>query len=368
MKTQKLKRMMSLFLAALICVTTLVGFGTTAYAAEETDEVCLVSFPRDGDANYGGEWGHGSFNFMNGWFAQTSRYTTVRAMGSYDGNICYCIEPGVPQESGDRYTKKGENFWDNYPSSYNHTISPDDIKLFIGRIFQYGYTGTISTSWRSQNEGGDKLAHAVATQLLVWETIVGERDADFNKVGTGGKDAICDQVSTGQIQLFWLCFHNFSERRDQLRQLDRFSDLILRHAEELSYDFSRVVPLAIVAKGFNCRISLSTAVSCIQQRFIRLAAFDNGQILPPQKICCNRNADGALVVDGHDRCGNIRPARQLCRRCAVMPGQDFKFIRSCNGTHQNPLIQTILLQFFRKGFQLGVGVGMKANVSGIERV
>lgn len=134
MKTQKLKRMMSLFLAALICVTTLVGFGTTAYAAEETDEVCLVSFPRDGDANYGGEWGHGSFNFMNGWFAQTSRYTTVRAMGSYDGNICYCIEPGVPQESGDRYTKKGENFWDNYPSSYNHTISPDDIKLFTVRI------------------------------------------------------------------------------------------------------------------------------------------------------------------------------------------------------------------------------------------
>lgn len=196
MKTQKIKKCMSLFLAALMCVTTLFGIGTTAYAAEETDEVCLVSFPRDGDANYGGEWGHGSFNFMNGWSSGSSRYTTVRAMGSYDGNICYCIEPGVPQESGDRFTKKGENFWDNYPSSYNHTISPDDIKLFIGRIFQYGYTGTISTSWRSQNEGGDKLAHTVATQLLVWETVVGERDADFNKVGTGGKSAICDQIST----------------------------------------------------------------------------------------------------------------------------------------------------------------------------
>ena len=196
MKTQKIKKCMSLFLAALMCVTTLFGVGTTAYAAEETDEVCLVSFPRDGDINYGGEWGHGSFNFMNGWSSGSSRYTTVRAMGSYDGNICYCIEPGVPQDSGDRFTKKGENFWDNYPSSYNHTISPDDIKLFIGRIFQYGYTGTISTSWRSQNEGGDKLAHAVATQLLVWETVVGERDADFNKVGTGGKDAICDQIST----------------------------------------------------------------------------------------------------------------------------------------------------------------------------
>ncbi len=195
MKTQKIKKVMSLFLAALMCVTTLAGFETTAYAAEETDEVYLISFPRDGDANYDGEWGHDSFNFMNGWFSGTSRYTTVRAMGSYEGNICYCIEPGVPQNTGDRFTKKGEDFWDNYPSSYNQTISPDDIKLFIGRIFQYGYTGTISTSWRSQNEGGDKLAHAVATQLLVWETVVGERDVDFNKVSTGNKDAILDEIS-----------------------------------------------------------------------------------------------------------------------------------------------------------------------------
>lgn len=155
-----------------------------------------MSFPRDGDANYGGEWGHGSHEFMNGWSTDTSRYTSVYAMGSYNGNICYCIEPGVPLKTGDRFTKKGENFWDNYPSSYNKTISPHDIKLFIGRIMQYGYTRTISTSWRSQNEGGDKLAHAVATQFLIWETVVGERDADFNKVSTGGKDAILDQIST----------------------------------------------------------------------------------------------------------------------------------------------------------------------------
>lgn len=196
MKTQKFKRTLSLFLAMLMCVTTLFGMGTTAFAAEETDEVYLISYPRDGDANYGGEWGHNSLSFMNGWSTATSRFTTIRAMGSYEGNICYCIEPGVPQQTGNTFTKKGEDFWDEYPSSYNSTISPDDIKLFIGRIFQYGYTGTISTSWRSQNEGGDKLVNAVATQLLIWETVVGERDADFNKVGTGGKSAIVEQIST----------------------------------------------------------------------------------------------------------------------------------------------------------------------------
>lgn len=94
------------------------------------------------------------------------------------------------------FTNRDENFWDNYPSELNNTISPDEIKTFIGRILQYGYTGQISLNWRSQNEGGDKLAYAVATQLMIWETIVGERDSNFNKVDTGSYDAVLDSVST----------------------------------------------------------------------------------------------------------------------------------------------------------------------------
>lgn len=48
----------------------------------------------------------------------------------------------------------------------------------IGRILQYGYRGGISTSWKSQNESdANCIAHAYATQILIWETIVGERDA-----------------------------------------------------------------------------------------------------------------------------------------------------------------------------------------------
>ena len=76
MKIKKPKRIMSLFLAALMCVTSLVGIGTTAYAAEETDDVYLVSFPRDGDSNYNAEWGHSNLSLMNGWKTGTSRYTT----------------------------------------------------------------------------------------------------------------------------------------------------------------------------------------------------------------------------------------------------------------------------------------------------
>lgn len=197
MKSGIFKRGMTMLLALVLCLSTFAGLGTTAFAADTTDEVYLVSFPREGDESYNGEWGHGSYQFKNGWKSGTSRFTTVRAMGSYEGNICYCIEPGVPQNTGDSYIKKGENFWSAYPGDYNDVISPDDIKQFIGRIMQYGYSGTITASWRSQNEGGDKLAQAVATQFLIWETVVGERDSDFQKVGTGGKDAVLNQLGSG---------------------------------------------------------------------------------------------------------------------------------------------------------------------------
>ena len=197
MKTSFLRKGASFFMAILMCFTAFLGIGaTTAYAAGEQATVYLVSFPRDGDANYGGAWGTDSLTLMNGWKIFASDVVTLRAMNSYEGNICYCIEVGVSQHTGDVFTSRGEDYWDNYPSDYNSTISPDEIKTFIGRILQYGYTGPISTSWRSQDASGDTLAHALATQYLIWETVVGERDSNFDKVGTGGYNAVVDKVST----------------------------------------------------------------------------------------------------------------------------------------------------------------------------
>ena len=65
-------------------------------------------------------------------------------------------------------TSQDESYWENYPASSNVTISPDTVKVLLGRIMQYGYQGNISVSWRSQDpSGADALSHAVATQLLV---------------------------------------------------------------------------------------------------------------------------------------------------------------------------------------------------------
>ena len=88
MKKNLFKRGMAGLLSLVMCLTALVGIGTTtAYAAGERAEVYLVSFPRSGDANidYSGTWGHPNLRYMNGWHSGESKYTTIRAMHSYDG-------------------------------------------------------------------------------------------------------------------------------------------------------------------------------------------------------------------------------------------------------------------------------------------
>lgn len=197
MISKKFQKVLSLFLAMIVICLSLFSVGTlSSYAAVgEKADVYIVEFPRSGEANRSG-WGHEALQYMNGWnTGGATDKLMLRAIGSYTGQICYCIEPGTGQHTGDTFTQKDESFWNNFPSEYNKTIDSDSIKLFIGRIIQYGYTGNVSTEWRTQNpEGADNLAHAIATQLLIWETIVGERDYDFNHIDTGSCNRITQSI------------------------------------------------------------------------------------------------------------------------------------------------------------------------------
>lgn len=180
MKT-KMKRSLSLFLAVILCLSSFMGIGVTAFAAEKRD-VYLIDLPRGKEPNKSG-WGHPALELMNGWSTFDTDYVTVKALGDYEGNSCYCIEPGVPLYTGDSLSKEAESFWDNYPTKYNKSIDPIDIKIFIGRIMQYGYTGKNSVDWISTNSSGaGDCANHLATQLLIWETVIGERDENFNKI------------------------------------------------------------------------------------------------------------------------------------------------------------------------------------------
>ena len=191
------RRSISGLLALLICFTAILGSGVTAFAAASTGETAdsySVAFPRDGDANldYSGTWGHDELHYMNGWTSGEATWmTTLHTIGSFDGPACYCIEPGVPRNLYRSYESYGEDYWDTFPAEYNRTIDGRTMKTLLGRIMQYGYQGNLSLDWRSQNDAdADKLAHMMATQVLVWETVVGERNADFEHVDPGSADAV----------------------------------------------------------------------------------------------------------------------------------------------------------------------------------
>ena len=192
----KIKRAVSFVMATVLSLSAFMSIGTsTAFAASgEKTKVYMVDFPRDGDANYDGVWGHSNLTLKIGWHTGSSTHTNLKAIGSYSGNIAYCIEPGVSLSSGQSMNKYDENYFNNITA--NGVISGDEIRLFIGRILQYGYRGTISTSWRSQNESAaNSIAHAYATQLLIWETVVGERDANFNHKAASGCSNVKDVIN-----------------------------------------------------------------------------------------------------------------------------------------------------------------------------
>lgn len=138
----KTKRYISLFLTLVFCFSLL---GTLPAFAATTVQAYMVNYPRQNDPNYGdSRFGHSANYLMSGWAYVAYERMTLHAIGSYNGQIAYCIEPGVDQDSGDTLTSTDESYWDNYPASSNVTIPPETIKTLLGRVLTYGYHGNIS--------------------------------------------------------------------------------------------------------------------------------------------------------------------------------------------------------------------------------
>lgn len=195
----KLKQILSSLLAVSMCFGMFTGFSNDVYAAEEISAY-MIQLPRGGDTNETG-WGNDHLYLIGGWeiTASLGDVGFLYGIGSYNGPIAYCIEPGVTLNSGDTFVGYDESFWENYPSEFNSTISPQIIKATIGRILQYGYIGNINTSWDSTNsDDANAIAQAIATQILIWETIVGERDSQFNHVwgSSQGKDNVIEIIKS----------------------------------------------------------------------------------------------------------------------------------------------------------------------------
>lgn len=195
---------------------------STVFADTKQMTAYILDVPRSGDNSTNpSDWGHPAFDFMGNWSTpeKKSRYS-MYFQDSFEGKAMYCIEPGVGVHTGDQYDGFDETFWNNYPSGLNPTIAPTIIKAYIGRIMQYGWQGNGETSWDMSNPTHTKeVAHYIATQLLIWETVVGERDSQFNKVDAHaqGKANIKDTIKDSH-PLRDLIFQYYTDMEKKVQQ------------------------------------------------------------------------------------------------------------------------------------------------------
>ncbi len=182
---QKLKTPLSLIAAVL----TAAFFIPIHSLASSTGSASYEVLCRGADPNGGPEWITQKLSLMSGWTSHSSWWPV-----HYDtstGQILYCIQPGVPSSySGDFTVEEGDDFWQEYPDDLNVTLDTDDMQRLLSLVLRYGFSGTLQEVWGTDSTpalstdptAARNMASHYATQLLVWETVVGERDAGFNKI------------------------------------------------------------------------------------------------------------------------------------------------------------------------------------------
>ena len=184
---------------ALLAFFLLLGIASPVLAAAIDPSAAVhavnYSYPASGDSSPN-NWGRPELYFLGGWFTSASGVWWVHSFREANNVVAYCIEPGAARDDAAvDYTSRGADYWESFVNGtagthggvLNPTIDGPTIRTLIGRIMEYGYQGEISSSWQSQNAAdAEKLAELTATQILIWEAIVGERDAAFDHVDPSG--------------------------------------------------------------------------------------------------------------------------------------------------------------------------------------
>ena len=204
MAKNKLMKSLMCLMAALMLFALWPGSGAVKEAEAATTEPYLYRLPLADDdvfddPDWSTKWGHPEMHYMNGYSQIANDHSsTFVVLGSWSGDLAYCVQPGEPIPFDATYTDQSEDSYWRGAADRNPNLSKEDIKVYIGRILLYGYSGplkhlradgTYSNGWYAYVRPGvynehdlDCMGKAWATQYLIWETIIGERDEDFDHI------------------------------------------------------------------------------------------------------------------------------------------------------------------------------------------
>ncbi len=199
-------------LVGMSAVAALLGAGMVGVApqARAASEVNLTfqSFPTGTDpARQSFPRWTGSLNMANNKAYFLSGTTTANPyiMDAIfaDGRLAYCLDPS--EWAGSSAAQRDANYLAqfilNSDNNLRDLLGTDgrSLSLLLGLVMDNGLSGDIMQNdmkfweWDDPTEG-KMLAQWVATQLLIWETVVGERDAHFDHHMTPGHDPLLNVV------------------------------------------------------------------------------------------------------------------------------------------------------------------------------
>ena len=193
----KFKRVTSLFLATLMCVTTFAGIGsTTAYAASgEKADVYMVDFPRDGDANYDGVWGHSNLTLKNGWHTGRFQFYQVLRLLAHTQAMLLIV---LSREFRSRSVRQ----WISMTKIILITLQPTGLFPEMKSVFSLVVFYSMAIVGQSRHLGGHRmkrqqtaLHRLMLHSFLSGRTVIGERDANFNHVAASGCSNVKDVIN-----------------------------------------------------------------------------------------------------------------------------------------------------------------------------
>ena len=161
--------------------------------------------PRTSDWSNDGK----TFSELQNFGAQPYKEIFTYREGGALQNVVYCLSPQSRRSTGDVLTDFSDSYVSNtwwnavLASNGNGPGTSKRVTELLSYILYFGYVGRIADHTVLTEEDMADAAvlkafdEALATQILVWEVIVGERNADFSKrAPAAGYDAVLDLVKT----------------------------------------------------------------------------------------------------------------------------------------------------------------------------
>ena len=175
----KIKRI----IAGALSLLMLVGVvPTTAFAADNTISMSFgPAYQSDGTLICYQD----SFTSPNGLTDGSSGGTQRRVIIYGDGEEAFCIQPGVPLNTGDQLTANASEAWNALSSAQREAI---ELAL------AYGKPGN------SSNLSGSGDSQYIATQMVVWELVNGWRStSSYERTNDSVYNALCKGGANSEV-------------------------------------------------------------------------------------------------------------------------------------------------------------------------